>query len=551
MSKSRLLRHFLSFLFSAIMIAPVAMAGVIPGFLQDRWRGPTVRVRNIEGLGEHVRDGKLYLRLNEFLALVLKNNTEIQMTRLDVLTAANSILDARAIFDPAINVNFSTSRANQPQYNQINGAEQLNSLSQQGQIAFEQTLSTGQTVSAGFNSYRNSSNSAFVFFNPSITTGLDLAITQPLLRDRNRIQLRAPMRIAKTMLQITSDQSEARIADLVANAARQYWDAVEARENIRVQQLSVNLAQKSYDRDRMALELGALSQLEIYQSQSQVAQRKVGVIQAQASYREMVDSVRRLIGADLDPAIRGMEIVFDDDPASLPLASPLQSAEDTLQQALAHRPELMQVRRHYEIDDLNASMARNSMLPRLDLGVQAGAAGLGGNQIPITGPLGIVSGFVQGGLGDALRQTFSFTSPYYGFSLQMTLPARSSSAEARLANARVSRARDKYQERQMEQQVIREVKTALNQVESGEQQIEAAKIARDLAQKNVDAEQQKYEAGSITAFELLDAQNRLASLEGSLVSAYTSYQRALVVFKRANWTLLDGMGIIVEAPKVR
>ncbi|HEY7211054.1 MAG TPA: hypothetical protein VH477_12330 [Bryobacteraceae bacterium] len=41
--------------------------------------------------------------------------------------------------------------------------------------------------------------------------------------------------------------------------------------------------------------------------------------------------------------------------------------------------------------------------------------------------------------------------------------------------------------------------------------VEAAVRARDLARKNVAAEQQKYELGTITAFEVLDSQTRLAS----------------------------------------
>ena len=52
--------------------------------------------------------------------------------------------------------------------------------------------------------------------------------------------------------------------------------------------------------------------------------------------------------------------------------------------------------------------------------------------------------------------------------------------------------------------------------------IEAAVLARDLAQKNVDAEQQKYELGSITAFEVLDSQTRLASAESAVLNAHVN-----------------------------
>ena len=146
---------------------------------------------------------------------------------------------------------------------------------------------------------------------------------------------------------------------------------------------------------------------------------------------------------------------------------------------------------------------------------------------------------------------FRFQAPYYGFSVQMTIPVRNSQAEASLADALVSRARDQYQQRRTEQQVIQDVKLATSQIEMATAQIEASKIARDLAQKNVDAQQQRYEIGGITPFELLDAQNRLATVEGGLVASYASYQKALVAYKLATWTLLDGLGVVVEAPKVK
>jgi outer membrane protein TolC len=374
-------------------------------------------------------------------------------------------------------------------------------------------------------------------------------VTQPLLQGRGNLQLRAPLMIARTQLLITSEQSEARIADMVAIAARQYWDAIQSRDNIKVQQQAYDLAQKSYERDKLALDLGALPALDIFQSQSQVAQRKVGVIQAQFAYRDALDGLRRLIGADLNPATRNTEIVLEDDPVSTP--APVMPVDEAVAAALQKRPELSWIRRRQGINELNARVARNSMLPRFDLSAIGGAFGLGGNQIPVSGPLGTTSAFIPGGLGDALHQMFAFQAPMYGFAVNMTLPVRSSAAQAGLADALVSRARDNYQQRQFEQQIIQDVKIATNQIEMGTAQIEAAKVARDLAQKNVEAEQQKYELGGVTAFEVLDAQSRLASVEGSLLEAYTGYQKALIAYQRAVWTLLDGMGIIVEVPKVR
>jgi outer membrane protein len=533
-----------------LALCPLLVAVTLPKFMTERFRGANVQVRDVEGVQERVQANKLYLHVKDFIALVLKNNTEINLTRLDVLTAADAILSAKAPFDPNVTAGFNSTRQEQPQFSQIGGAAQLNSLSQLHNLGYQQTLSTGQIVNFGFNANRFSSNSQFNVFNPNVFTGLNFAVTQPLLQGRRNLQFRTPLMIARTQLLIVSEQSEARIADLVANATQQYWDSIQARDNIKVQQQAYDLAQKSYERDKLALDLGALPALDIFQSQSQVAQRKVAVIQAQYFYRDALDVLRRLIGADVNPATRNIEIVLEDDPAAL--AVPVLAEDEAVAAALQKRPELSSIRRHQGINEMNARVARDSMLPRFDLSAIGGASGLGGNQIPVSGPLGTGSTtFIPGGLGDALHQLFAFQAPYYGFGINITIPVRSSSAQATLADALVSRARDQYTQRQLEQQIIQQVKLSTNQLNMSLAQIDASKTARDLAQKNVEAEQQKYELGGVTAFEVLDAQSRLASVEGSLLQAYVDYRKAVVSYERAVWTLLDGMGIIVETPKVK
>jgi len=526
------------------------LAATLPNFIGERFRGPDVQVREVEGVQERVHDGKLFLHVKDFLALLLKNNTEINIARLDVLSSADQILGAKAPFDPSVTASFNNTRSLTAQSSQIGGAPELDFLSQTTQMNYQQLLESGQTVSVGFNASRASTNSEFNFLNPSISTSTFFLVTQPLWQGRTNLQFKALLMIARTELLITSDQTEARIADMVAAAASQYWDAVQARDNIKVQQQAYDLAQKQYERDKLSLDLGALPSLDIFQSQSQLAQRKVAVIQAQYAYRDALDGLRRLIGADLNPDTRNIEIVLEDNPVAE--VAPVPPTEEAIGGALQKRPELSAVRRHQGVNDLNVRVARDSMVPRVDLQAFGGGNGLAGDQIPVTGPLGTgPTTFASSGLGEALRQTFAFQSPTYGFGVNVTLPVRNSSATQGLADALVNRARDRYTERQIEQQVIQQVKLATSQIQSSAAQIEAAKTARDLAQKNVEAEQQKYELGGVTAFEVLDAQTRLATVESSLLQAYVGYQKTLIAYERAVWTLLDGLGIVVEVPKVR
>ncbi len=71
--------------------------------------------------------------------------------------------------------------------------------------------------------------------------------------------------------------------------------------------MTVDLAKKSYERDKLALQLGALARLDIFQSETQVAERNRDLVQAQFTYKTQLDGLRRLIGADLTPELRNTE----------------------------------------------------------------------------------------------------------------------------------------------------------------------------------------------------------------------------------------------------
>ena len=381
---------------------------------------------------------------------------------------------------------------------------------------------------------------------------MNIGLTQPLLQNRGNLQLRAPLTIARTQLKIVSEQSLAQIANTISNAAGQYWEAVRARDSIRVAEQSLDLAQKSYERDKKALDLGAMSKLDILPSQAQVAQRKLDLIQAQYGYKQALDGLRRLVGADLKPNTIDIEMVLKDDPAALPPGFQALAPDQAIAKAIHDRPELSAANRRIAIDELNARVARNSLLPRLDLNVSAGSNGLGGDQLPVVLPLGAgATNFVAGGLGDSLSQLFTFNSPYYGFGVTLGIPIKSSAAKASLSDSLVNRVRDRYNQRQIEQQIILDVKNATSQLELAQASVEAARTSQDFARQNVDAEQQKYQLGTVTAFELLTAQSQLATAQSSVLNAYVNYQKAVVAYRQATWTILDDFGVVVETPKVR
>src|SRR6266852_7292820 len=141
-----------------LALCPLLVAVTLPKFMTDRFHGPQVQVRDVEGVQERVQANKLYLHVKDFIALVLKNNTEINLARLDVLTAADAILNAKAPFDPNLQTSFTSTRTHSPQFSQISGAEKLDQLFQHSELGYRQTLSSGQLLNFGFTADRISSN---------------------------------------------------------------------------------------------------------------------------------------------------------------------------------------------------------------------------------------------------------------------------------------------------------------------------------------------------------------------------------------------------------
>ncbi len=564
-------RHWCCWLLSLLLVPATPAQNVFQDYWSKRFTARDVQVEPVGGLSERIKDGKLHLLLPNFLTLVLRNSPDIQLSRLDVYTAANQLTAAKLPFDPALNLSFQTLRSVFPlSYGggssgsfgssgslgsggsfgggQVTLPQTINALSQTSSINYQQLLPTGQTFQANFTGNRSSGDG---YSYPSLFGDLNLSLTQPLLQGRRNLEALIPIRVAQSEIVITAKTSESNINATLAQAAVQYWDAVLARETIRVNQQALELARKSYEHDKKALDLGALSKLQILQSESQLAGRERDLVASQFQYQVALDGLRRLIGADLTEQMRSTDLVLDDDPSLLPEKTTILPFEDALKKALHDRPEVNAASMAVNVDDMNARLSRDQLLPRLDLGVQGGSSGPGFNQLSAGSTVGLVSAGPSPGLGTTLQQVLDFKFPSYGGSLTAVFPFRNSSAKAGLANALVQRAHDKYSQRQVQEQITLEVRQATHSLELADATIQAGLKARDLAKQNADAEQERYQLGDSTDFELLDSQTRLATFESSLVNAYVSYQEAYVQYQRATESLLSGFGMQVGLPAVQ
>jgi HAE1 family hydrophobic/amphiphilic exporter-1 len=488
-------------------------------------------------LQDCVHEGKLQLTLHDAILLTLENNSAIQVDEAQVETAKFALLKTYQPFDPTLQSLDYVQRSSYPGSSQIQGVGTFDQLTHQGHLAYSQTFPTGTNIQATLqgNRYSYPASSSFYFVNPSWATNLTLQFTQPLLKNRWRFENRAPIMIARRNLQQSRAMFESQVNQALLRTVGQYWDVVRARGNIEVSQQSLDAAQASYERDKRALELGALPPLEIYRSQAEVASRRVQVIQAEYQLKRAEDALRLTIGADQDNYVAALDLDLTENPDPIGELKVIDVGT-ALEEAMEKRPELEAAKHALAGDDVNVRLAQNHLQPDLSLSAFYQSNAVAGNQYSLTNPGQLVS---QGGLGTSLNQLFGFNFPGYGATLNLNLPIRNRSAQADLGTALVTRHRDLYTEQQAREQVTLDVNVAVHMLEEAKLTLAAGKTALELAEKTLAADQRRYELGTQPIFFLLDSQGRVATARAALLQAQTDYQNGVAAVDYATGNMLE------------
>jgi outer membrane protein TolC len=534
----RLIRFALVFLLTAaaVSFAQAQSPESYRGMLTARVRAD--KLPPPAHLNDYVKDGKLSLSLRNAILLTLENNSSVQIEETQIEAQKFNLLGQFSPFDPSLQSSLNINRYSAPTYSQLQGVGlsgnvTLNSLTQAGLVSYTQTFSPGTNIVASISTNKFSTNSSYNYFNPYYSSVLNFQFTQPLLKGAGRFANTALIKIARRSLQQSRSTFEAEVNDTVLLVISQYWNAVEAQGALDVQQKSMKLAEASYQRDKRSLELGALPPLDIYRSQSEVAARKVEVIQAAYALTQAEEALRLTIGADRDPQFHASELKLTEKPETTGELEKIDT-EWALAQALSQRPELDVVKASLDNDETSIRLAHNQLEPNLQLQGFYQTSGLGGNQYNLlTGQL-----IAAGGFGSSMSQLFGFGYPGYGGTLSLTLPIKNRGGQANLGSALVSRTRDLYTGGQVREQITQQVRNAVYQLDEARQALTAGTTSFELAQKTLASEQRKFELGAETNFFVLDAQTRLAQAELILLQTQVNYRIAVAAVGHSTGDLL-------------
>ncbi len=536
-----------------IQSAPVSASSPAfprPAYFRHHFLTPSTRVelKPPARLQDFVHSGKLEMSLRDYLELVLANNTDIALQRLTVEVPKNNIERAFSIFDPAFVGSFTATREKQAATNATQGGNILNNLNQRANFSYVQTFGTGTQFTMGFNGTKSSSNNAFATYIPSIGTSMSFGMAQPLLRNRGSFITRLPISVARSTLKRSEFDLRDQMLRILSDAENAYWDVIDSRENLRVQEEYFKLQGEFLKRSERELQLGAISQLDIYRPQQSYASAEIQVSRYKFLLAQREDALRRYVGADLDPQVRTLPLNLTET-VMPPSSEQVIDSEGAVQRAVAMRPDLKALMQSLDIDELNIKSAANGLRPDLSLTLGYAANGRGGNYYErenVFGGGSVVSRIIPGGLGTAMDQLFGFDVPRYEFGLTLRLPIRDRRASADMANALVAKKQDTLRLRSLEQNIRLNVLNAANQIESAKAGVDLAKKAVQFAQLQVDAEQKKYDLGVSIAQFVLQTQADLVNAQSELVRQTVAYQRARVNLLRMTGELLEERGIILQ-----
>ena len=520
-----------------------------PPPIAPNFEAPPRPLPSAERVGVDVAN-QMPLSLDEAIEMALKNNNDIDATRDTVRMAEFTLRGARGVYDPLLNGESYYESATTPTASAIGGAvngavTQTRYFASGGVDGFAPWY--GGQYSARFDSTRSTTSNTNSFLNPQFPTVLNLSYTQPLLRNFGFDNNRRQIEIAKKNLSLTDAQFRQRAIEVIALVEQAYWNLAFSLRNLQVQIDAVKQARTQLESNQRLVSKGVLAPIDIIAATSQITTFEQSVYSAQEAVTRAENTLKTLMLAERTSDIWSRAIT----PVSpIGLEAPRVGLNVALTEALANRPEIIQLQTNAEINNIDQRYFRNQTKPQVDLIASYTAQGLAGTQTaaainPATGLSRVPSNLV-GGYINSLGNLAQLDYPTYRVGVAISLPWGNTVAKANLGRSLVEADRITNQRAQQEQVIEAEVRNALQALRSAEARLASAAASRTAAEQLSESEQRQFRAGTTTFYLVLQRQTELLAARGRELQAQTDLNRAISEFQRATGTTLTANNVTVS-----
>jgi outer membrane protein TolC len=391
---------------------------------------PEVNFGNSPRLEQLLREGKLYLSLNDALALAMENNLDIAYARYGPDIANSDILRAKAgaqlrgvqtqistlstgtsasgggavrggnatgitqratgggtagaggtgdassffgtqsvALDPTMFFNIDWGHFSNPQTsNFVTGTSTLVTESSNSAWGFRKGFLTGTQATLTWANLEQTTNSVRNNFNPSLRSNVTLQIRQPLIQGFGVALNSRTLRVARNNREVSDLTFKQQVIETVSRVQNLYWDLVSFINNVDSQREALRLAQKLYEDNKRRVEVGTLAPIEIVRAEAEVAAREQDLTMAETNVQLQETLIKDAISKNglASPSLQEAQII-PTDRIEVPNFDEIQPIQDLMTMALQGRPELAQTRIQLQNRDINLRAVRNAMLPQVDL----------------------------------------------------------------------------------------------------------------------------------------------------------------------------------------
>jgi outer membrane protein TolC len=568
---------------------------------------PEPLLTNSPRLDRLVREGKLYLSLKDAIDLALENNLDLAIARYNLPIANTDILRTQAggffrgvntgvvqgtpgggvggfgtgapgagaggttsgaggagagasglvqstlgagtavsSYDPFVIASVGDEHQTSPVVNQaVYGVPSLQLNTAQFNVNYSQAFATGTSIGFAFSNSRQTTNSPFFTLSPTLTGAYRFSIQQELLAGFGFGPNLRYLRIARNNKKISDIAFKDQVIATVTQIQNMYWDLVNAFEQTQVNEQSSAFAQQTLENAKKQLKLESIPEMDVLRAEAEVSKRDQELTVARTSLQLQETLMKNAITKSLDdPTLEAMPVVPTDrmEPTQ-PQAT--QSIQELTAIALHGRPELVES----DVDLVNRQIsrraARNALLPSLSLVGFYSGAGLAGTLNPVCSVDCTTN--VPSDFGGALKNAFNNSSPDYYVGLNLNIPLRNRVAKADQFRSELEYRQAELRLEQLKKQVRIEVRNAQYAVEQTGARVQAARKARDLAQRTFDITKKEQDLGAGSSYQTLSAQRDLSLAELDLVTAMTVFAKAKVELDRAIGATLEHNGIQLQS----
>ncbi len=491
---------------------------VTPLHLEQSGATPPAPITDASGLAalreKFVGAERVDLTLEQVRAATLENNLDLAVSLVTPTIDAERVNEEQGRYEALL---FANAR-----FGDFDDATALATESNQSKFAFVQPgirvpLRTGGTAEVRNSFSRSRTDNRFALLNPSYTSDLEFSLSHNLLRGAGRKANSFALRIADTNRQQSEARAKLDIIRQLAEADRAYWRLYAASQALDVRARQYELADRQLGRAKRRFDAGAVAEVEVARAESGLADRLRDIVVAQNSVLLAQRALKRLMnmpGLDVDSP---QHLVAMTDPEPLYYELDGQVLAD---QALDARMELLELELQIAADEAAEALRRNEALPLLSGSLTYRVNGLGEE------------------FTEAVRTASENRFEDWEIGINAELPLGNEQRRAAVEQALLTRLQRLASREARRQTVRQEVLDAVDNIDSGWQQILAARQAVALNERTLRAEESLFDNGRSTSTDVLDADARLADARLRDIQAVVEYQIAQVDLALATGTLL-------------